>query len=243
MDDREPEVASEAELDEWLRYGDRPEDDQSVRWGWPGWLALALGVITLVGIVALWPTGEKSDDAEALSTLGVPSQFHEAEVIQIEESGCSGASSITCTKVDFELVAGPDVGFVLTQEFGQGATLPDFRVGQSVVMSYIPANATIRQITDQPCSFDDTQNCRTLSLVITNAGAAEIVAYELVPGEDDGSYFVGAAVIAATSPRSSSRNRLAVTFSPFWTVASACSTVRSSSIARVAGSFYSVSWT
>ncbi len=195
MDDRESEVASEAALDEWLQYGDRPEDDQQARWGWPGWLAFALGVITLVGMIALWPTGEKSDDAEALSTLGVPSQFHEAKVIRIEESGCSGASSITCTKVDFELAAGPDVGFVLTQEFGQGATLPDFRVGQIAVMSYIPANATIRQMIDEPCSFDETQTCRTLSLVIADADTADIVNYELFPGEDDGSYFVGAAVI------------------------------------------------
>jgi len=186
-----------ADLDEWLEYGQMPgEDDERVRWGWLGWVALALGVMTLVGIVALWPTGEKSDDAEALSTLGVPSQFHEAEVVRIEESGCSGAAEILCTTVDFQLKAGPDVGFVLTQEFAQGATVPEFRIGQSVVMSYIPANATIRQMSDEPCSFDDTQTCRTLSLVITDAGAAEIVAYELFPGEDDGSYFVGAGVIA-----------------------------------------------
>ncbi len=184
----------EAELDEWLEYGSEQLDARG--WDWFSWVALALGIITIAGIVLLWPTGRTTEQVAELSTLGVPSQFHAAEIVRVEEAPCAGATSIVCTTVDFELVAGPDVGFVLSQEFPEGPTTPEFNVGGRAVMSYIPANAVVREMRDEPCSFAADQTCRLLSLVVGEGSDAEIIDYELFPGEEDGSYFVGSPVMA-----------------------------------------------
>lgn len=187
---------TDAELEEWLRSGNEPEPGWSHRIEWSYLVAIALAFLTVLGIVMLWPSGEVSRNEAALSTLGVPSQFHGARVTRVEESPCVGGSTIACIEVDFELSAGPDVGFVHTQQFPLGATTPSFEVGQRTVLSYLPANARIREMTDGSCSFDVEQTCRLLALIIGDGADAEFVDYELLPGEEDGSFFVGAAVMA-----------------------------------------------
>jgi uncharacterized membrane protein len=198
VDDQESSQDVDAALDEWLRY-DVAEDDRKRRhWDWLDWLALALAIVTVVGIVLLWPTGRATSqfDAEALSTIGVPSQFYAADVTRVEQAQCEGSDSDTCTTVDFALVAGPDVGYVYTQVFPEGPTTPSFSVGERAILSYLPANASISAMQDQACSFDAEQTCKLLSLVVGEGKDAEYVDYELSPDQDDGSFFVGAPVMA-----------------------------------------------
>lgn len=186
---------SGAALDEWLRY-DMDADDKGPRgWDWFAWIALALGVVTVGGIILLWPTGKTTAQVGALSTLGVPSQFYSADVVRVEEVPCVGSTSLTCSTVDFELTAGPDVGFVHTQQFTSGPTTPSFRVGDHAILSYFPANASITAMTDAACSFDAEQVCRILTLVVGEGGDAESVDFELYPG-DEGGYFAGEQVVA-----------------------------------------------
>jgi uncharacterized membrane protein len=184
-----------AGLDEWLRYDPTTDDENRRGWDWFAWVATALGLATVAGIIMLWPTGEATTQVGALSTLGVPSQFYSADVIRVEQAPCVGSDDLTCASVDFELTAGPDVGFVHTQDFSSGPTTPSFRVGDHAILSYLAPNAAITSMADRPCSFDDQQVCRTLTLVIGEGGAAESVDYELYPG-DEGGYFVGEQVVA-----------------------------------------------
>lgn len=189
-----PEIAPEAELDEWLQF--REPEQQPRRWNWFTLVAVAIGLAILVGIVALWPTGNGTLREAALSTLGVPAEFHAAKVVRVEEAPCSGVDSLACSTVDFELIAGPQVGFVLTQEFPEGPTTPTFRVGQETVLSYLPANAVIRDTYNASCSFDPEQTCGFLSLDVGEGAEASMVEYELFPGEEVGSFFTGANVLA-----------------------------------------------
>ncbi|MGA9597957.1 MAG: YibE/F family protein [Acidimicrobiia bacterium] len=195
MENQESQHDLDVTLDEWLRYGSEGDQDKRV-WDWLNWVAVALGVVTVIGIVMLWPTGKTTARADTLSTLGVPSQFYAADVTRVEEAPCAGTASLTCSTVDFTLVAGPDVGFVHTQDFAGGPTTPHFALGQKAVLSYIPANAKIREIDDQPCSFDVGQQCRVLSLVVGEGPDARQVDYEASPEEDSGGYFESQPVMA-----------------------------------------------
>ena len=47
---------------------------------------------------------------EELAALGLPSQFHAADVVAVENISCAGAPNETCQRVAFELTSGPDVG-------------------------------------------------------------------------------------------------------------------------------------
>jgi uncharacterized membrane protein len=62
-------------------------------------------------------------------------------------------------------------------------------------MSYIPANAVVRELSDRSCSFDEEQVCRVVSLSVGAGADAQVVEYELFPGEEDGSYFAGSPVM------------------------------------------------
>jgi uncharacterized membrane protein len=196
MDDPRPGDDAEAALDEWLSYGS-DELDGKPRWRWT-WLdstAAVLAVLTIAGMIVLWPGGDTAPQTDALATLGVPSQFYEADVTRVVEQPCTGVATIVCATVDFTLTAGPDVGFVHTQEFPVGETSPQFQVGTTAVLSYRPADATIRGMDEAPCLYDAEQTCRVLSLVVGAGADARVVDYELLPGEEDGSFFAGTPVM------------------------------------------------
>ena len=108
--------------------------------------AVVLGIVTLVGLVALWPTGETRAllDAERASggdddfgAIGIPTDFFAAEVVLFEEGPCATAPDLTCRSVAFELQEGPDAGTVVVQEFAVvGSTTPEFTTGETVVLGY-----------------------------------------------------------------------------------------------------------
>ena len=189
-------AGDEASLDEWIGYTSESGRPNRNNWGILELTAIALAVVVIAGIVALWPSGESRDQLEELSALGVPSQFYSAEVIRVEQAGCLGASDVPCTTVDFELTAGPDAGVTFTQEFGDSPTTPEFSLGDAAVLSYIPPNAVVREMSQRACSVDETQTCVALSLSVQQDDSPDIVEYELFPGDEGGSFFAGAHVIA-----------------------------------------------
>lgn len=189
-------IDHDAAFDEWLEYVADDDVEPNRRWGVLDWVAIALAVVVVVGVVALWPTGDSRRQVETLSTLGVPSEFHSASVTRVEQAPCLGFATVTCVTVDFELTAGPDVGTVFSQEFGASPTTPEFAVGDTAVLSYISPNAVIREMLERPCAVDTAQSCVVLSLVMLGEEAPEIVEFELFPGDVGGSFFVGAEVVA-----------------------------------------------
>jgi hypothetical protein len=82
--------ADDVDLDGWMAYAPEPQPEPRPR---PkldalAYLAIAGAILTIVGMIALRPTGESRRDAERLVALGIPSQFHEATVVAAEEGPC-----------------------------------------------------------------------------------------------------------------------------------------------------------
>ena len=135
---------SEADLDAWFAFAanDAEEQARSPRGTGVdplGVVAAALAVVTLVGMVLLWPNGARQDEyREQLEVIGLPSESYAAQVVGVTEEPCEFNAAITCTSVDFELRAGPDEGRVFTQTFAESASIPRFRVGEEEILSYLP---------------------------------------------------------------------------------------------------------
>jgi uncharacterized membrane protein len=190
--DRPHEARDDAALDEWLAYSDRPAEPVEPRIDLLVVLAVALGIVVLVGMLALRPDGSSRENAEALTQLGVPGQFHAAEVVEAEETSCFGA---LCQSVAFELKAGPDVGFVYRQDFPPGGLVPDFRVGQTAILSYIEPSGRVDSVATEPCELDLESECKVLTLVLGEGPEARVARYEAFPGETADLLMIGEEVI------------------------------------------------
>ena len=96
---------------------------------------IAIGLLTLVAMAAIWP--RESPDVD-LQYLGVTSEVYRAEVDRVIEGACSYSAEFACVTVVFTLLEGPTPGTRATQEFERIPSTPDFREGESVVLNYIP---------------------------------------------------------------------------------------------------------
>ncbi len=99
------------------------------------WVPAILGLIVIVGLIALWPKTDLDVDSEL---LGLASEVYRAEVTNVVDGSCSYAPDSPCTLVVFELLEGPTPGGVATQEFEELPSTPRFEVGDGVVMNYLP---------------------------------------------------------------------------------------------------------
>ncbi len=99
------------------------------------WVPAILGLIVIVGLIALWPRTDLDVDSEL---LGLASQVYRAEVTSIVEGSCSYSPDSPCMLVVFGLLEGPTPGGVATQEFEELPSTPRFEVGDGVVMNYLP---------------------------------------------------------------------------------------------------------
>jgi uncharacterized membrane protein len=182
----------DAGIDDWIAYRDTdPGRTETRRPDRLTIVAVCLAVLTVVAMVLLRPTGEARSEVEALASIGVPNQFHAAEIISLEEAPCPGVPTVMCLTVDFELQAGPDVGYVFQQSFAEGATLPEMNVGDTAILSYVAPNARVSDAQNQPCEFDVTQECRTLTLIVDGEPAPTVVDYQLFPGDIGGALTIG----------------------------------------------------
>jgi uncharacterized membrane protein len=186
-------MEDDAGIDEWIAYRDAEPTPTEERRGLDALtiVAVDLGVVTVIAMILLRPTGEARRQVETLASIGVPSQFHAAEIVDIERAPCQGVPTSTCLTVNFELQAGPDVGYVFQQSFTEGGTLPDLQVGDTAILSYIAPNARVDDARNEPCEFDATQECRTLTLVVDGEPAPTVVDYQLFPGDIGGALTIG----------------------------------------------------
>ncbi|MEL7155813.1 MAG: YibE/F family protein [Actinomycetota bacterium] len=104
-----------------------------------------VGVLTLVGIVALWPDGEgREETLEQAALLGLATERYDATVDIVTEGRCSYSDPSDpqdCRAFSFIMKEGPDAGAVVSlPEFNLtiGAPAPVLSVGDSVVLGYEP---------------------------------------------------------------------------------------------------------
>jgi len=122
--------------------------------GWDEWIAnpvlrLLLGllgaavVLTVAGLVWLWPTGEGRDAAiEQADLVGLVTERLEAEVISVSDGPCSYSTpdnERACRVITVEPKSGPDDGAIIQlaefslEEFGFA---PDVSPGDAVILGY-----------------------------------------------------------------------------------------------------------
>lgn len=190
--DRPKDAQDDAALDQWLTYSDRPVESPEPRIDVLTILAVALGIVVLIGMLILRPDGSSRRDAETLTQLGVPGQFHAADVVGVEETACFGS---VCQSVAFELKAGPDVGYVYRQDFPPGGLVPDFRVGQTAVLSYIEPTGRVDAVSSAPCEFDPETQCKVLTLVLGEGPDARVAEYQAFPDDAADRLVIGEEVI------------------------------------------------
>jgi uncharacterized membrane protein len=99
----------------------------------------ALGVITLVGVVLLWPRG---DVVSGLVRDVVGTQeTYDALVLSVVERPCAGtlqADDLTCVRLSFRLLGGPDEGQRASMEFTPDSPLATLEPGSTIVVARNP---------------------------------------------------------------------------------------------------------
>lgn len=115
--------------------------------------AVVLAVATLVGVAVIWPGQVRRADTSA---FGLPSKWFDATVTRVAPFPCPGeAGSPTptvpsaarpstvdgpglCVRLSFRPASGPDAGEVRSIELFDIGSLPEFRRGSGIVVSYAP---------------------------------------------------------------------------------------------------------
>jgi uncharacterized membrane protein len=100
-------------------------------------IAGGLGLLTLVGLIVLWP----EPDAGHENRIGLITRVYDVEIVRVGEGPCAGtteAQDVPCFLLTFRPTQGPDEGTRERLELPKSATTPDLEVGDHVVMSYEP---------------------------------------------------------------------------------------------------------
>lgn len=176
--------------DKWDAFAPVEHEPDTRRFGVPEYLAAAIGVLIVVGLIVLWPSGAAKNVASTeFAVLGVPSEFHEAMVTDVAEGPCAGAPDLACIAVVFELVEGPDAGLPYRQEFTAEGTTPEFAVGDAVVLSRIPPTGRIVALREAPCEFDTEVTCVEIDVRLSaGPGASSTETVLLFPGQESGMF-------------------------------------------------------
>lgn len=178
----------ESPSSKWDAFAPQEHEPGTRRFGAPEYLAASIGLLILIGLIVLWPSGSaKEQAASEFAVLGVPSEFHEAVVTEVSERPCLGTTDLACVAVVFEIVQGPEAGLVYRQEFSVGGTVPEFAVGDTVVLSRIPPSARIDVLRDVPCEFDAEVTCVEADLrLFSGPDAGSVGTLILFPGQESG---------------------------------------------------------
>jgi uncharacterized membrane protein len=98
-------------------------------------VAAVLAAATIVGLVALWPSGRNQPN---LRGLGFVSEVYDAEVVTASEVPCGGETEagVSCRRVAFELLEGPHPGRSVAQEFVISGSTPILEAGDRVMLAY-----------------------------------------------------------------------------------------------------------
>jgi uncharacterized membrane protein len=112
-------------------------------------LFLALMLVTIVGLVALWPTG--STDAKLASGLR-PATFA-AEVVAVRAAECQIPQAERCLTVEARLSDGPDAGRTASFPIGGTGTDPTFVPGDAIRLASTGQEAAAQGMS--PYAFAD----------------------------------------------------------------------------------------
>jgi uncharacterized membrane protein len=86
------------------------------------WIAvIVFGVLTVIGLVVLWPSGEDPAGSE----LGLDADPIAAQVIAVDDVPCSYDALLGCRLVGFELTSGDDDGEIGAMELGLDSRLSE----------------------------------------------------------------------------------------------------------------------
>lgn len=108
-------------------------DDRRFRADWLTWTVLALALLTVIGLVWLWP-----DPTEQLPTSPeFALEVVTGRVQSARDGSCSFASDLSCHRVVFEITSGRDAGSVTSQEFEISTSAPRFTEGEAVVLNMV----------------------------------------------------------------------------------------------------------
>jgi uncharacterized membrane protein len=103
-------------------------------------VAAGLAVLTVVGMVLLWPTGEDRPD---LAEVGLGGELFDAELVELREQPCPGGPEpglddgdepLRCAQARFVLLEGPDEGLEVEQELFDIDSLAPVSEGDTVVL-------------------------------------------------------------------------------------------------------------
>ena len=102
---------------------------------------VAVALIALVGLVLLWPDGDRPVLAEE---LGMGAELVDAKVTGVEVVPCLGtreADGVLCEEVRFDVTSGSSQGDAASFEIGVNEASAHIDPGDPIVVSYEPANA------------------------------------------------------------------------------------------------------
>lgn len=101
------------------------------------WIAIGLGMLTVAGLVVLWPGPVEPPEGSGALQRG---QIVDAHVVLIEVGPCGGvepppgAEAADCRRITFAVEEGPDAGSQVTIDFPDETTTPDLQVGEQVLL-------------------------------------------------------------------------------------------------------------
>ena len=102
------------------------------------WLVGIAGVVlvaTVVGLVALWPSGNVTSGLE-----GVTTTFYNARIVSVTEVPCPGLPAegdtpLLCAEIDAELLEGPDAGLIVPLDLFDAASAA-LSEGEEIVLEF-----------------------------------------------------------------------------------------------------------
>jgi uncharacterized membrane protein len=101
-------------------------------------VAIVLGVVTVVGMVVLWP---RHDVRGELAKLNLIKNVYEAKVVRVVHGPCRGTAGTPhptpCTNVTFRLTEGPDSGHTRVLEFTKAPDTPHLQTGDTVLLNHL----------------------------------------------------------------------------------------------------------
>jgi uncharacterized membrane protein len=101
-------------------------------------VAVALGVLTFVAMIVLWPRGPEAP--ARIQGLGFVSEVVGARVVAAQPGPCPGTTpeeGVTCTRITYELVEGPEAG-QMVQEL-VGVRTERLQAGEDVLLAHYPS--------------------------------------------------------------------------------------------------------
>jgi uncharacterized membrane protein len=101
--------------------------------------SIALGVVTVGGVIAMWPRGEVV--SRSLRDAFGTSEVFDAKILTLHDRPCEGTlpeDEVTCRQVSLLLLGGPDEGETFAIEFPTSSAVANIDEGSTIVVTRQP---------------------------------------------------------------------------------------------------------